>query len=224
MTIQHTAYARVGLLGNPSDGYFGKTLAFSVRNFAATVTLEPSESLVILPHPVHDPSNFASLQQLAERVESEGYYGGVRLLMATCKVFHAYCAAHKIALHHNNFTLSYDTNIPRQAGLSGSSAIVCAALSCLLEHFDVGDSMKVEDRPRVILTAEEELGITAGLQDRVAQVYGGLVYMVCLVLLPIPPALLQAYGYLPLASLSFGLVRRFITKALEEKVASSQSI
>ncbi|CAK9265357.1 unnamed protein product [Sphagnum jensenii] len=177
MTIQHTAYARVGLLGNPSDGYFGKTLAFSASNFAATVTLEPSESLVILPHPVHDPSKFASLQQLAERVESEGYYGGVRLLMATCKVFHAYCAAHKIALHHNNFTLSYDTNIPRQAGLSGSSAIVCAALSCLLEHFGVGDSMKVEDRPRVILTAEEELGITAGLQDRVAQVYGGLVYM-----------------------------------------------
>ena len=38
--------------------------------------------------------------------------------------------------------------------------------------------MKVEDRPRVILSAEEELGITAGLQDRVAQVYGGLVYMV----------------------------------------------
>ncbi len=70
---------------------------------------------------------------------------------------------------------------------------MCAALSCLLEHFGVGDSMKVEDRPRVILTAEEELGITAGLQDRVAQVYGGLVYMVCLVLFPIPPALLQAY-------------------------------
>lgn len=64
MTIQHTAYARVGLLGNPSDGYFGKTLAFSASNFAATVTLEPSESLVILPHPVHDPSKFASLQQL----------------------------------------------------------------------------------------------------------------------------------------------------------------
>ena len=38
--------------------------------------------------------------------------------------------------------------------------------------------MKVEDRPRVILSAEQELGITAGLQDRVAQVYGGLVYMV----------------------------------------------
>lgn len=34
-------------------------------------------------------------------------------------------------------------------------------------------------RPNLILNAEKELGIVAGLQDRVAQVYGGLVYMVC---------------------------------------------
>ena len=27
------AYARVGLLGNPSDGFGGKTLAFTVDNF-----------------------------------------------------------------------------------------------------------------------------------------------------------------------------------------------
>jgi galactokinase/mevalonate kinase-like predicted kinase len=33
-------------------------------------------------------------------------------------------------------------------------------------------------RPNLILDAEKELGIVAGLQDRVAQVYGGLVYMV----------------------------------------------
>jgi len=32
-------------------------------------------------------------------------------------------------------------------------------------------------RPNLILDAEKELGIVAGLQDRVAQVYGGLVYM-----------------------------------------------
>ena len=35
----------------------------------------------------------------------------------------------------------------------------------------------VADRPTLVLRAEEELGITAGLQDRVVQVYGGLVYM-----------------------------------------------
>lgn len=66
-----------------------------------------------------------------------------------------------------------------QMGLSGSSAIVCAALSCLLDFYKVRHLVKVEVRPNLILSAEMELGIVAGLQDRVAQVYGGLVYMVC---------------------------------------------
>lgn len=65
-----------------------------------------------------------------------------------------------------------------QTGLSGSSAIVCAALSCLLDFYKVRHLIKVEVRPNLILNAEKELGIVAGLQDRVAQVYGGLVYMV----------------------------------------------
>ncbi|XP_044465886.1 glucuronokinase 1-like [Mangifera indica] len=111
------------------------------------------------------------------RLQNEGYYGGVRLLMAICKVFHGYCKDNNIYLHDGNFTLSYDTNIPRQTGLSGSSAIVCAALSCLLDFYKVRHLVKVEIRPNLILSAEKELGIVAGLQDRVAQVYGGLVYM-----------------------------------------------
>lgn len=35
----------------------------------------------------------------------------------------------------------------------------------------------MHERPNLVLSAEEELGITAGLQDRVVQVYGGVVYM-----------------------------------------------
>lgn len=66
-----------------------------------------------------------------------------------------------------------------QTGLSGSSAIVCAALSCFLDFYEVRHLIKVEVRPNLILNAEKELGIVAGLQDRVAQVYGGVVYMVC---------------------------------------------
>jgi len=112
------------------------------------------------------------------RLSSQGYYGGVRLLMAICNVFYAYCRENAIDLGDDNFTLSYDTNIPRQAGLSGSSGIVCAALNCLLDFYNVRHLVKVEVRPNLILAAEKELGIVAGLQDRVAQVYGGLVYMV----------------------------------------------
>ena len=35
----------------------------------------------------------------------------------------------------------------------------------------------VHERPNLVLSAEEELGITAGLQDRVVQVFGGVVFM-----------------------------------------------
>ena len=54
----------------------------------------------------------------------------------------------------------------------------CAALSCLLDFYDIRQLVKVYVRSSLILNAEKELGIVAGLQGRVAQVYGGLVYMV----------------------------------------------
>ncbi|KAK1404421.1 hypothetical protein POM88_004026 [Heracleum sosnowskyi] len=50
--------------------------------------------------------------------------------MAICKVFNAYCKDNNIKLHKENFSLSYDTNIPRQTGLSGSSAIVERTWNC----------------------------------------------------------------------------------------------
>ncbi|KAL2529012.1 Glucuronokinase 1 [Forsythia ovata] len=177
LVIEHKAYARAGLLGNPSDVYYGRTMSFSIGNFWASVRLQPSKDLVILPHPTHDLVQFDSLPHMVNRLQTEGYYGGVRLLMAICKIFHNYCKDNNLSLHEGNFSLSYDTNIPRQTGLSGSSAIVCAALSCLLDFYDVRHLIKVEVRPNLILNAEKELGIVAGLQDRVAQVYGGLVYM-----------------------------------------------
>ncbi|EFJ23156.1 hypothetical protein SELMODRAFT_232550 [Selaginella moellendorffii] len=162
--VEHRAYARIGLLGNPSDGYYGRTIALAISNFWATVSLQPSDLLALVPHSHHDLCRFSSIQDLVGRVQSEGYYGGVRLLTAACKTFHSYCSSHGIDLHDGNFTLSYDTNIPRQAGLSGSSALVCATMNCLMDFYNVRDRIPVEDRPKIVL-------------NRVAQVYGGLVYM-----------------------------------------------
>ncbi|XP_021856152.1 glucuronokinase 1 isoform X2 [Spinacia oleracea] len=175
--IQHKAYARIGLLGNPSDVYYGNTISISITNFWASVKLEPSEHLIVKPHHFHDLVEFDSLNHLVNRLETEGFYGGVRLLMAICKIFYKYCKNNLIDLHERNFTLSYDTNIPRQTGLSGSSAIVCAALNCMLDFYKIRHLVRVEERPNLILDAEKELGIVAGLQDRVAQVYGGVVFM-----------------------------------------------
>ncbi|KAK9866426.1 hypothetical protein WJX84_004908 [Apatococcus fuscideae] len=176
--ISHRCNARVGLLGNPSDGYYGKTLSFTLRDLHAEVILEPAEQMHIIPHQVHDGLEASSLTSLVNILQQQGFGGGVRLLQAICCRFLSYCKRAEIELPNKScFSLRYDTNIPRASGLAGSSAIVCAALSCLLDFYEVRNRVPLNDRPGIILGAEEDLGIVAGLQDRVAQVYGGLVYM-----------------------------------------------
>jgi len=173
--IQAKAYPRAGLIGNPSDGYFGKTIAFTFSNFSAEVQLYETPELDILPA-ARDHSRFSSLQHLVEDVRQYGYYGGIRLLKATIKRFHDYCAEQHLALDARNFTIRYQTDIPGQVGLAGSSAIITAGCRALMAFYGVDIPKPV--LANLVLAVETcELGIPAGLQDRVAQVYQGLVYM-----------------------------------------------
>jgi glucuronokinase len=179
MIIRTHTYARIALMGNPSDGYNGKTIASAITNFKADVTLWESPTLKIIPNPVHDPTEFASLAVLDERATQYGYEDGVRLLLASCKKFNEYCGSHNIELEDKNFTISYDTNIPRQVGLGGSSAIITAVIRALMKFYGVTEAdIPKPMLPNLILSVEtEELEINAGLQDRVIQVYGGTVFM-----------------------------------------------
>ena len=45
MLIHSKSHPRAGLVGNPSDGYFGKTISFIVRNFEAEVVLYETPEL-----------------------------------------------------------------------------------------------------------------------------------------------------------------------------------
>ncbi len=169
------AFARAGLLGNPSDGYHGKTISISVRNFWAEVVLYEWDAVEIVLA-TNDRARFRSIHELARDVRMHGYYGGIRLIKATIKRFVEHCDAEGITLHHRHFSIRYDTTIPRQVGLAGSSAIIVATLRALLEYYEV--RMPLEAQPAFVLQVEQkELGIAAGLQDRVIQVYEGLVYM-----------------------------------------------
>ena len=173
--IRKRAYARAGLLGNPSDGYNGKTISFIIRNFYAEVILYEWDTLDIVMAE-DDKAKFSSIYHLANDVKLHGYYGGIRLVKATIKRFAEYCVARTIKLHSRNFSIRYSTTIPRQVGMAGSSAIIVATLRCLMEFYDV--SIPLEVQPSFVLSIEkEELGISGGLQDRVIQVYEGLVYM-----------------------------------------------
>lgn len=173
--IRKRAFARAGLLGNPSDGYNGKTISLAIRNFWAEVVLYEWDSLdIVLAE--NDRAQFSSIHDLAKDVRFHGYYGGIRLVKATIKRFVDYCQARNIQLHDRNFSVRYQTSIPQQVGMAGSSAIITATLRCLMEFY--GLTIPLEAQPSLILTVErDELGIGAGLQDRVIQVYEGLVYM-----------------------------------------------
>jgi glucuronokinase len=175
LIIRKKAYARAGFLGNPSDGYNGKTISFIVKNFAAEVVLyEWNTTEIVLSD--QDRAKFRSVHDLANDVRMHGYYGGIRLVKATIKRFVEYCDERNIELHKQNFSVRYNSNIPRQVGLAGSSSIIVATLRSLMEFYDV--QIPVEVQPSFVLSVErDELGITGGLQDRVIQIYEGIVYM-----------------------------------------------
>ncbi|MDX2031831.1 MAG: GHMP kinase [Blastocatellia bacterium] len=169
------AYARAGLIGNPSDGYHGKTISLIVKNFHAEVVLYEWPELEIIPTR-QDHCRFENLEDFLHDTRLNGYYGGLRLVKAAIKRFAEYCQQREIALSRQNFSLRYASNIPRQVGLAGSSAIVTATMRGLCRFYDV--NIPREILPGLILSVErDELGIGAGLQDRVAQVYEGLTYM-----------------------------------------------
>jgi glucuronokinase len=175
MVCEATAYARAGLIGNPSDGYFGKTISFVIRNFAAKVTLYESPDLEIVPS-FQDRFKYASMRDLRDDVLAQGYYGGIRLMKATIRRFLDYCDEQRIRLPDRNFSIRYRSTIPLRVGLAGSSALVTATLRALMEFYEI-DIPKVI-QPSLILSVEKhELGISAGLQDRVIQVYEGCVFM-----------------------------------------------
>jgi glucuronokinase len=175
MIITAQAHARAGLVGNPSDGYFGKTISFIIRNFTATVRLWESPHFEIVPGS-GDHAKFPSVAEFLRDQKLHGYYGGTRLIKAAIKRFHDYCRQQDIEVPDRSFTVSYESDIPRLVGLSGSSAIVIATLRALMRFYEI--QIPRHYLPTLALSVEkEELGIAAGLQDRVIQTYEGIVYM-----------------------------------------------
>jgi glucuronokinase len=175
MIIRTIAYPRAGLIGNPSDGYFGKTISFVFDAFSARVCLYETPDLVILPSR-RDHSVFEGIGALARDVRQFGYYGGIRLLKAAIKTFYDYCEREGMVLDDRNFSIHYETDIPGQVGLAGSSAIITACMRALMAFY--GATIPPRILATLVLEVEtKELGIPAGLQDRVAQVYEGLVFM-----------------------------------------------
>ncbi len=175
MIIETYSYPRAAVIGNPSDGYFGKTIAFVFSNFLAKVQLWETPELEVKPEKL-DVAWFQSIHELVKDVSFAGYYGGLRLLKASIKVFHDYCKQNGISLDQRNFTIRYNSDIPLRLGLAGSSAIITACFKALIRFYQLDIPPQI--MANLVLSVEtKELGIAAGLQDRVAQAFEHPIYM-----------------------------------------------
>ncbi len=176
--VRREAYARAGLLGNPSDIYGGRVIALALANFRAEVAIEPAGALEIVPG-ADDRLSYPSLREAAAALDAYGCDDGVRLLRASLrKAVELRGGLGDVASDDPRlrFRISYATDIPRQVGFSGSSAIVTAALRALCDWF--GFRLEGEALADAALACEtEELGITAGPMDRVIQAFEGLLFM-----------------------------------------------
>lgn len=174
MSAVGRAPARAALAGNPSDGYGGRVVALAVDDFAATVTASDADGITcdIGAAPRHD-----SARALLEHCDAHGHDHpeplGQLLSAATVRLLR-WLGDRGRPAPATGVRLRATTTVPRQVGLAGSSAIVVATLRALREHW----RLLLDDQAlvRVALETETvELGIAAGLQDRVALTCGGLV-------------------------------------------------
>ena len=169
------APARVALAGNPSDGYGGATVSLAIANFGVWVRVGEAEGLEVRSGR-HGVARFASYGALVEEIRDRGYGDPPRLLRATLARVFDLARSRGAEPREATFSVSYETTIPSEVGLAGSSAIVVAAMLALCERFGV--AVERTELPALALSVEtEELGVAAGLQDRVAQSRGGLTYM-----------------------------------------------
>ena len=147
--------ARIGLLGNPSDGYFGACISAPVWNWQATVTLSPQNA---------DESSY----------ELPDNSGLKRIMQPTITVFENH-----FGRTVSPFKAEVETTIPYRVGLSGSSAIETAFMLTLMAFHDIPmNTISARELAELVLKVEaEELGMVAGLQDRLPQAYGCMLHM-----------------------------------------------
>jgi len=146
------AFGRIGLLGNPSDIYGGKTISFTFNN---CVDVEIKDSLELR---IRDGDN--------GEANNLDYDGKHELIKATIR---------RLGLEKEKMEVHYHSNIPLGSGLSGSSAIIIAFMRTLNDKFDLKmDKYKIAET--ALKVEIEELGISAGFQDRYAISFEGVNY------------------------------------------------
>ena len=153
-----SAPGRCGIIGNPTDMYGGSVISCSTRE-RAYVSIEPHTSLVLE----------SDTGQVEIRTRSD-----LQLKGDHCDILRAVIA------HQRYFRLKAHLNcwseLPFASGLSGSTAMVAAALRAVTSFHDV--SYAQHHFAELARSIElNYMGVVCGYQDQYMATFGGLNYM-----------------------------------------------
>lgn len=153
-----TAPGRAGIIGNPTDGYGGTMIACSIKN-RALVTIEKADHLVI----ENDFGRKALLWK--SDFENQGdYFDVVRSIL---RYFKAYDMKARISIR---------SDVPVQAGLAGSTAVLSAVLAAVSTYLGYKfHKYHLAELNRIIEL--HYMKCQCGYQDAYMTTFGGLNYL-----------------------------------------------
>ena len=159
MRIEASAPGRCGLLGNPTDGYGGCVISCSLKQRARVVLTTPAPELSVTV-----AGQTAVLRDRADFTLKDDYFDCVRAVIAFLR------------RHDLKFHADVSTEVPVNAGLAGSTAVLVSVLAAVLKL--LGRQHHRHYLAEMLRAIElNYLKIQCGYQDQYMTVFGGLNYM-----------------------------------------------
>jgi galactokinase/mevalonate kinase-like predicted kinase len=155
--LRVTAPGRANLIGNPSDLYGGAVLACTVP-LLARVTLSPARATEL-----STAGRALRIEGPADVVPAGDAFDIARSVLRALDAM-------------PDCRIAYDTEIPLQSGLGGSTALQVALLRALLTWLG-RDCSRYELAEKARAVEREQLGIRCGYVDQYMCTFGGLQYV-----------------------------------------------
>lgn len=159
--ITATAPGRCGLVGNPTDMYGGSVISCSTRE-RARCTITPADEIIIT---VADQEQV--IKSASDLALQDDYLNVARAVLTALEVEPG---------RTRPFHMTANTDIPMQAGLAGSTAILASMVGCVLAHLEL--RLNAYQTAELVRKIEYDvLGIVCGFQDHYMATFGGLNFM-----------------------------------------------
>jgi galactokinase/mevalonate kinase-like predicted kinase len=163
MKIVSTAPGRCGVVGNPTDMYGGSVISCSTAERAkCVIDNERVDSITI------SAGDQTQTVRVNDDLERRGdHLDLARVALKELGVLNAGVRP---------FSLATSTQIPMQAGLAGSTAMLAAIVGALLTVID--RRLCAHETAELVRKIEyESMGVVCGFQDAYMTVFGGVNYM-----------------------------------------------